>query len=324
MIDAEIAADPESAQAEYLSIWRDDLSSYCTRQEIEACILDGMTIRPPQPGVQYVSRIDASSGLGKDSMTACIGHMEGDISVIDCVTEIVPPFAPPDAVAQIANILKSYSITRTMGDRWGLNFVAAEFQRHGIALGYSDKNRSDIYREALPIIRSRRARLLANERMINQFVNLERRALPGGNERIDHPQRGNHHDDVCQVVSAVLVALGTPSNAENWIEYYRRLSEASGPAFSRIGVDMDEIRVAGPQFGWNLTSEPLVQVRVPQPIAAEGRITIKGTLYGFRRIGLDVIAEVRREDAAWLLSRSTVWRDLNRVLAAELLGEKAE
>ena len=50
--------------------------------------------------------------------------------------------------------------------------------------------------------------------------------MPGGGERIDHPQRGGHHDDVAMVVAGCLVALATPiSGAEGWCEFYRRLSE---------------------------------------------------------------------------------------------------
>jgi len=37
-IDAALADDPEAAKAEWLSEWRDDLASYITRQEIEACV----------------------------------------------------------------------------------------------------------------------------------------------------------------------------------------------------------------------------------------------------------------------------------------------
>src|SRR5260370_7319002 len=125
-------------------------------------------------------------------MCGCVGHCEGDAAVVDGIIEIQPPFDPASAVAQIATTLKGYGITRTAGDRWGLGFVANEFQRHGITLEYSDKNRSDLYREALPIIRSKRARLLDSDRMINQFCNLERRLLPAGPQPIDHPHRAGH------------------------------------------------------------------------------------------------------------------------------------
>jgi hypothetical protein len=91
-IEAALADDPQAAQAEWLSALRDDLASYVTRPEIDACV-GGYVSKPPQQGIQYVSWIDASSGSGKDSMCAAVGHREGDdLFVIDCVVEVIPPF----------------------------------------------------------------------------------------------------------------------------------------------------------------------------------------------------------------------------------------
>jgi hypothetical protein len=266
-IDAALADDPESAKAEWLSLWRDDLAGYIDRITVEACVDFGITMRSRQSGFQYTSWIDASSGQSKDSMCGCVGHREGDTCVIDVIIEIKPPFDPASAVAQIATTLKGYGITRTIGDRWALGFVANEFSRHGIVLEYSDKNRSDIYREALPIIRSKRARLLDSDRMVNQFCNLERRAMPGGGERIDHPQRGGHHDDVVLVVCGCLVALASPvTGAEAIIEHYRRMVEE--PGRFRGNTDFDDFRTAGPEFNWQMSSEPLRNVYLPPTLAA--------------------------------------------------------
>jgi hypothetical protein len=310
-IEAALADDPEAAKAEWLSLWRDDLASYLTRQEIEACVDRGITVRARQAGVQYQSWIDASSGAGKDSMCCACGHRVDDNNfVVDCVVEIVPPFSPPDACSLIANTLKSYGITRTMGDRWGLNFVAAEFQRHGITLEYSDKHRSDIYREALPLLTSKRARLIDNERMIGQFSNLERRAMSGGREVIDHPQRGGHHDDVSLVVAGCLVSLAMPiTGAEAFIEFYRRQVEE--PWRFRHSTDYDDIRTAGPEFNWNMSDEPLVNLFVP-PVLASG---MTGVCY---MEGKPYIQVTRAEAKDRLLHPA--WRALNAALK-ELLGE---
>jgi hypothetical protein len=314
IIDAALADDPQSAEAEFNSVWRDDLASFCSRDEILACC-DHATVRPPRPGVQYVSRIDASSGVGKDSMTACVGHAEGDIAVVDCIVEVVPPFSPPDACAQIAGVLRSYNLSTTTGDRWGLNFVSSEFQRHGITVEYSDKNRSDIYREALPIIRSRRARLPTNEKMVSQFASLERRTLSNG-ERIDHPQRAGFHDDVSQVTAAVLAALVAPrSNAENWLEYYRRLNEQAGLSFNRMNTDMDGARAAGPEFGWDIRndSETLYRLWWPEPL-------VRGTPDIRFEEGRPCKSCTRAEAQRYLTQPAI--RQINEALASELEESK--
>jgi hypothetical protein len=226
------------------SAWRDDLAGFVTLQDIEAVVDRGISVRPPRQDVQYHAWLDASSGAGKDSFCASIGHREGETCVIDCIIEIKPPFSPPSAVSLIASTLQSYGIRRACADRWGLAFVAAEFERHQISLDYSDKVSSEIFRQALPIIRSGRARLPDHQPMVNQFCNLERRILPGGGERIGHPECGGHHDDIAVVVAGCLVALGAPlSGPEGWIEYYRRLNESAG-------IERDDIRAPAPNFGF--------------------------------------------------------------------------
>jgi hypothetical protein len=320
VIAAAFADDPESAKAEWDSLWRDDLAGFVTLQEIEAIVDRGIAARPRVNGVQYSAWLDASSGAGKDSFCASIGHREGDNCVIDRIIEIRPPFSPPSAVALIAGELANFGIRRATADRWGLAFVASEFERHQIALEYSDKNSSEIFRQALPIIRSGRSRLPDHDRMKNQFVNLERRILPGGGERIGHPERGGHHDDICVVVSGCLVALAAPlTGPESTLEYYRRLVEEP----NRYNTDMDDFRASGPEFGFSFSDEPLIRVTLPPgPIAAEGVAYAPraGRLIA-RRIGTDAIVEVGRADAIDLLKGNKAWSAANADLARELLGE---
>lgn len=54
----------------------------------------------------------------------------------------------------------------------------------------------------LPLFTSGRARLLDNQRLINQLANLERRAFPSGKDKIDH-ERGRH-DDLCNAAAGAL------------------------------------------------------------------------------------------------------------------------
>jgi len=271
--------------------------------------------------VQYVAWIDASSGSGKDSFCACVGHLEGATCVIDCIIEMRPPFSPPEACSFIASKLRNYNIRSAKADRWGLAFVAAEFERHQISLDYSDKASSEIFRQALPIIRAGRTRLPDNDRMVNQFVNLERRILPGGGERIGHPERGGHHDDIAVVVAGCLVALAAPlSGAESFLEFMRR-RQVEEP--NRFNTDMDAIRAAGPEFGFSFSTAPLVKITLPPgPIAAGGVIyTKRAGQVSARRIGDQIFAEVHRDDAVDLLKGNKAWRDTNPELARDLLGE---
>ena len=176
---------------------------------------------------------------------------DGDILILHCVIEIPAPCDPVQATAQIASVLKSYGIKEVFGDRYAVGFVSSELARYGLTLQHTGKSRSDLYRELLPALRSRRVRLLDNERAILQFASLERRALPAGNERIDHPAYGGAKDDVSNAIAGALVMLQEPaSSAENWIEFYRRLNERP----DRFNSDMDDVRPSGPEFGFTFPS----------------------------------------------------------------------
>ena len=72
-IDEALIEDSEAARADYLSEWRDDLSSYIPRALIEAAIDAGVTVRPYDRQCHYTSFIDASSGQ-QDSFTCAITH----------------------------------------------------------------------------------------------------------------------------------------------------------------------------------------------------------------------------------------------------------
>ena len=240
-----LADDPQSAAAEYQSIWRDDLSSYIDRATIEACVDIGVTVRPPAPGIKYVGFIDASSGRS-DSYTAAVASRDGDIGILHCVVEVPAPADPVQATAQVASVLKSYGITGDVfGDRYAVGFVSSELARYGLTLQHTGKSRSDLYRELLPALRSKRVRLLDNERAISQFAALERRALPAGSERIDHPAYGNAKDDVSNAIAGALVMLGEPaSSADNWITYLKM-------ELDRAGTEFDDVRPSQqPDFGW--------------------------------------------------------------------------
>jgi len=245
LVDDALAADAQSAAAEYESAWRDDLSSYCTLAEVLACVDTGITVRPPVPGLKYVGFIDASSGRS-DSYTCAVASRDGDIGVLHAVVEIPAPADPVTATSTVAAVLKSYGLTEVFGDRYAVGFVAAELSRHGLTLQHTNKSRSDLYRELLPALRSRRVRLLDNERANSQFATLERRALPAGGERIDHPSHGGAKDDVANAIAGALVMTATaPSSADNWLEFMRRQVESHG------GMEFDDIRPSQqPQFGW--------------------------------------------------------------------------
>ena len=123
-IDMHVAEDPSRASAEYMAQFRTDIESFIARQQVEACIEAGVHERPPAKGVRYFSFTDPSGG-SSDSMVCAVGHMDGDVLVVDAVREIRSPFDPESAVEEIAQLLALYNVSKTTGDRYSGAVVRA-------------------------------------------------------------------------------------------------------------------------------------------------------------------------------------------------------
>jgi hypothetical protein len=200
--------DPQAARSEWLGEWRNDLASFIDIEMIEACTDRGVLVRPPRPGVRFVAFVDSASGTGQDSFCVGIALLDKEEVVLDPAREIRPPFSPSAAIAEVCGLLKSYNnITSVTGDRYSPGFVSEGFQRHQVRYVYSERDRSQIYVEALPLLTSGRARLIENKRLALQFASLERRVSPGGRDRVDHGING--HDDLANAASGALVEAAT-------------------------------------------------------------------------------------------------------------------
>jgi len=237
-IEDALAPDPAKNRAEYLSEWRDDIASYLPRELIEAAVDPGVLVRPRETGKHYSAFVDAASGVGEDSYCLGVAHRgPNDRVVLDCLREIRPRFDPTSATAELAEVLKSYGLGKVVGDRWALNWVADAFRRHGITYENTERDRSAIYGEALPLFTSGRAGLLDNPRIVAQLANLERKTTATGRDIIGHPERSGHHDDAANaaagamvLASARLQAMIIPDSLMEWAR--------GGPGLSAHGSRM--------------------------------------------------------------------------------------
>lgn len=194
--------DMESASAEYGAEFRSDLESLVSAEAVKACVSHGVLERQPDRKLGYVAFCDPSGGSA-DSMTLAIAHLEGSTAILDCIREAKPPFSPEAVVAEFAEVVKTYRISTLYGDRYGGEFVREPFRKKGIHYELSEKAKSGLYLDILPLINSRAVDLLDNARMINQLVSLERRTGRGtGRDIIDHPPNG--HDDIANAVAGAV------------------------------------------------------------------------------------------------------------------------
>ena len=158
IISRAMARDAASASAEYLAEFRSDVAAFLSREAVEAVITTGCRERPRIAGVRYSAFTDPSGG-SSDSMTLAIGHAETDgsgreIAILDAVREIAAPFSPQDAVGELAQLLKLYGISEVTGDRYGGDWPTEAFRKQGIIYKTSDRTKSQLYVDFLPVLNS--------------------------------------------------------------------------------------------------------------------------------------------------------------------------
>lgn len=209
IIGRALEEDPAAARAEWLGEFRDDVAGFVTPEVIDALVIPGRFELPPVSGVRYVAFVDPAGGSGADSFTLAIAHAEGETAVLDAVRETRPPFSPDGVIDDYAKLLKRYGLTRVTGDRWGGEFPRERLRAKGVSYELAEKARSDLYRDALPMLNSGRVELLDLPRLKAQFIGLERRTARGGRDSIDHAPGG--HDDIANVVAGALLLAAARS-----------------------------------------------------------------------------------------------------------------
>jgi hypothetical protein len=216
VIDEATERDPANAAAEYGAQFRSDIESFVAREAVEACISLGVRERAPLSDVSYAGFVDPSGGSA-DSMTLAIGHREGDVVILDAVRERRPPFSPEDVVAEFGECLNSYRISKVTGDKYAGEWPRERFNEHGVTYEPSAKPKSDLYRDLLPSLNSRKVDLIDHDRLAAQLVGLERRTARGGRDSIDHAP--GSHDDVANCVAGLVAALASASSYDSTLSW---------------------------------------------------------------------------------------------------------
>lgn len=206
-VEAALADDAAKARAEFLNVWREDVDDFVPLDVVEACTDWGTFERPRRPGVHYFAFADAAGGTGQDSFTLAIGHAENDAArtvVIDVVRERKPRFVAADVICEFSELMRSYGMREVVSDKWAGGFSSDEWARNGVRFKACDNDTSENYLRALPLLTSRRARLVDDATARTQISGLERRVV-SGHETVSHAQRSSAHDDVAAAVCGCLV-----------------------------------------------------------------------------------------------------------------------
>lgn len=210
-VDAQVIADAyaedeAAASAEYGAEFRRDVESFVSAEAIDGVTIPGRLELPPTTEHRFFAFTDPAGGSGADSFTLAIAHRDKDgLAVLDLAREIRPPFSPEAAAEEFAKVLRQYGCTSVTGDRYAGEWPRERFRKHGITYQLSDRPKSDIYRDALPLLTSGKAELLDLARLRSQLLGLERRTSRAGKDSIDSGPRG--HEDLANSACGALVGV---------------------------------------------------------------------------------------------------------------------
>lgn len=229
--------DPASAGAEFGALFRSDVESFVSREALDAVVVPGRLECPRVAGVSYTGFLDFAGGaIGGDSAALGIAHAEPrngrTCAVLDVIRETRPPFSPEQVCAEFAATLSAYGIPTATADRWAGQFPVEQMRKHGIRVEPSEKSKSDIYRDVLPIINSGGCELLDHPRLIAQLASLERRTARGGKDSIDHAPGGR--DDLANAVAGSVILASAASG--------RRSGSGMFNAWTGEAIDADDTR----------------------------------------------------------------------------------
>lgn len=195
------AKDPVSAATEYGAEFRADTSNYCDADVIDACVANGRHRLAYRSGMEYSAFIDASGGRS-DSFTMGIAHREKGKVVLDVAVEKAPPFRPEDVIEEFSKTLRVYNLREATADRYAGELVTSPFRGHGVEIRNSERTKSELYLELLPLLLNGKVELLDNGRLVAQLKSLDRKVRAGGKDQVDN---FHGHDDVINATAGAIV-----------------------------------------------------------------------------------------------------------------------
>jgi hypothetical protein len=195
--------DPEAYRSEVLGEFRAGLSQLFAPEALDACVERGVRERAKGAAPRYVAFCDAASGSGKDAFALAIAHADGDLVVLDVVRSWKPPFNPSGVIAEAATLVRDYRCVEVSGDRYAAGFVLESFRAHGLTYVPSERDRSALYLELVPLVNAGRARVLDLPDLRHELRGLERRRGAYGRDRVDHAPGG--HDDLANACAGAIV-----------------------------------------------------------------------------------------------------------------------
>jgi len=228
--------DPEAYRSEVLGEFRAGVTSFFDPDAVQACVDAEVRERPRVSGVRYFVFIDSASGSGKDQFVAAVAHLDPirKTAVLDVVRVWSPPFNPSGVLAEVCDLTKQYGESEIAGDRYAPGFVIEQCRANAVTYRFSERDRSQLYLELLPLVNAGQVRLLDLPELLRELRGLERRRGTSGRDRVDHA--AGQHDDIANACAGALtLCVG---------KRLLKLEDIFGPDCDRPDPDAAEQRAA--------------------------------------------------------------------------------
>jgi hypothetical protein len=214
----EVATQPD-LELEFHPVFREGVSGLIGSEAIRRVIVPGRTVLQPDREQTYVCFVDGASGVaGGDSFCAAWAHFDKsrDRAILDQVYERRPPFNADDCIYEITAICRQYRCERVIGDAWAGDLLRQRWVAlTGASYDVSNRSKSQIYLDWLPLVSSMRVEMLDDDRAVQQALGLERRTTRGSNrEVVDHGP--TTRDDRINAIAGVLVHCADVSDKITW------------------------------------------------------------------------------------------------------------
>lgn len=254
VIERAKADDPSAAAAEYDAEFRADLETYISTEALEAVVVPGRFELPPQPGRQLFAAVDPSGGRG-DAMTLSGCFNDGGKIVQAFIRTRKPPFNPDEVAREFSELLKTYGVSMVTGDRYSASWCSESFAKYGVIYKDSERSKSEIYSEFLPLVMQGRVELLDHKQQTAEFRQLERRTgRGGGKDSIDHPP--GLHDDLANACAEACLCSKNDDDGPITAEDFMKILI---PSYEEDGEDLDDYCIkwlsGAPQKIWNSAND---------------------------------------------------------------------
>ena len=144
-------------------------------------------------------------------------------------------------------MLKEYNCSEVHGDRYSAQWVVTAFAAHGITYRASERDRSQIFLEFLPMATRGQVELLDNKVLLAELKGLERKTRPMGRDQATHGPAG--HDDVANAAAGACVLCGCRSEP-GMLTWIRNLAQGARTADEGKAHEHRVHTAAGTQVGY--------------------------------------------------------------------------